>query len=352
MNPFLKILLTSILILTSMLVIFLVYMTLIKTVPEDNTRIKVENNQKLILQRGNEFKITTFNIGYAGLDKEQDFFMDGGYGSGSSSKKQTEINLNNILAFLQNENSDIFLLQEVDIKSRRSFNINEHEFFKKTLSNYTSTFGKNYDTKWVPVPITKPMGYAKSGLSTFSIFSISQSMMFQLPGKEPWPKRLFDLDRAIVEHQIPVNNGKYVRLVNLHLSAYDKWGEIRKQQVQFLKTYMNKCYQNGDYVIMGGDWNQLVSKVQLNNQKFIKERPKWLIDLPEEFIEGGFQWAVDSSVMTVRDAKEKYVKGKNFVTIIDGFIVSPNVEIVNVQGKDLNFKNSDHNPVSAVFKLK
>lgn len=54
----------------------------------------------------------------------------------------------------------------------------------------------------------------------------------------------------------------------------------------------------------------------------------------------------------MRDDVKKYVEGENFVTIIDGFIVSPNVEIVNVQGKDLKFENSDHNPVSAVFKLK
>ena len=80
---------------------------------------------------------------------------------------------------------------------------------------------------------------------------------------EPWPKRLFDLDRAIVEHTIPVNNGKHVRLVNLHLSAYDEGGKIRKQQVEYLKAYMNKHYEKGDYVIMGGDWNQLVSDVQL-----------------------------------------------------------------------------------------
>lgn len=220
------------------------------------------------------------------------------------------------------------------------------------MPDYVSSFGKNYDTKWVPVPITNPMGYAEAGLSTFSKYTVQEAKRFQLPGMEPWPKRLFDLDRAIVEHTIPVNNGKHVRLVNLHLSAYDEGGKIRKQQVEFLKEYMNKHYKNGDYVIMGGDWNQLVSDVQLSDPKFVKERPEWLVELPKDFTDGGFKWAVDPSVMTVRDDVKKYVEGENFVTIIDGFIVSPNVEIVNVQGKDLKFENSDHNPVSAVFKLK
>ncbi|MGE7882887.1 endonuclease/exonuclease/phosphatase family protein [Bacillus sp. NPDC094077] len=352
MKKFLKIVLICILVGAGIVGGFLGYMTLTKEQPADVISLKVENNKERVLEQGNEFKVTTFNIGYAGLDKDQDFFMDGGKGSGSSSKEQTEVNLKNMLSFLQSENSDFSLLQEVDIKSLRSFDINEHELLKKGLPDYASSFGKNYDTKWVPVPITSPMGYAEAGLSTFSKYKVQTAKRFQLPGMEPWPKRLFDLDRAIVEYKIPVNNGKNVRLVNLHLSAYDEGGKIRKQQVEYLKKYMNKHYENGDYVIMGGDWNQLVSNAQLSDPKFVKERPEWLVELPKGFTDGGFKWAVDPSVMTVRDDVKKYVEGENFVTIIDGFIVSPNVEIVNVQGKDLKFENSDHNPVSAVFKLK
>ena len=50
--------------------------------------------------------------------------------------------------------------------------------------------------------ITNPMGYAEAGLSTFSKYTVQEAKRFQLPGMEPWPKRLFDLDRAIVEHTI------------------------------------------------------------------------------------------------------------------------------------------------------
>ena len=230
MKKLLKIVLICILVGLGVVGGFLGYMTLTKEQPADSVSLKVENNKERVLATGNEFKVTTFNIGYAGLDKEQDFFMDGGKGSGSSSKEQTEVNLKNMLSFLQNENSDFALLQEVDIKSLRSFDVNEHEFLKKGLPDYVSSFGKNYDTKWVPVPITNPMGYAEAGLSTFSKYTVQEAKRFQLPGMEPWPKRLFDLDRAIVEHTIPVNNGKHVRLVNLHLSAYDEGGKIRKQQ--------------------------------------------------------------------------------------------------------------------------
>lgn len=332
--------------------IFLAYIMITDEKPVSVQKLNVENKNDKVLKQGDTFTATTFNIGYAGLDKEQDFFMDGGKSSRSSSKEQTEKNVNNMLSFLQKQDSDFILLQEVDTKSSRSFDVNEYDVFKSGLKNYESSFGYNYHAQWVPVPITNPMGYANSGMSSFSKYKIDAATRFQLPGREPWPKQLFDLDRAIVEHKIPVSNGKYLRLVNLHLSAYDKGGKIRRQQVDYLKEYMNEHYKKGDYVILGGDWNQLVSDVQLKDPKFQKVWPEWLVQLPKDFTEGGFQWAVDPTVWTVRDDVKKYVEGENFVTIIDGFLVSPNVEIVNVHGNDLKFENSDHNPVSAEFKLK
>jgi hypothetical protein len=47
-----------------------------------------------------------------------------------------------------------------------------------------------------------------------------------------------------------------------------------------------------------------------------------------------------------------YKEGVNFLSVIDGFLVSPNVEIKQVKGYDLKFKNSDHNPVKIWLKLK
>ena len=94
-----KIVFTCVLVVAGIVGGFLAYMTLTKEQPADVISLKVENNKERVLATGNEFKVTTFNIGYAGLDKDQDFFMDGGKGSGSSSKEQTETNLKNMLSF-------------------------------------------------------------------------------------------------------------------------------------------------------------------------------------------------------------------------------------------------------------
>ena len=81
-------------------------------------------------------------------------------------------------------------------------------------------------------------------------------------------------------------------------------------------------------------------------------QPGWYVVLPEDFTPPGFAWAIDKTVPTVRSNDAAYMEGKNFVAIIDGFLVSPNVEIQKVSGHNLAFQNSDHNPVSAVFVLK
>ena len=56
----------------------------------------------------------------------------------------------------------------------------------------------------------------------------------------------------------------------------------------------------------------------------------------------GFE--VDENVPTNRTAGIPYDKDVNFTAIIDGFIVSDNINVVAKKGNDLQFKYSDHNP--------
>lgn len=41
--------------------------------------------------------------------------------------------------------------------------------------------------------------------------------------------------------------------------------------------------------------------------------------------------------------------GENYVGVIDGFVVSPNVQVQSVTTTDLGFEYSDHHPVTARF---
>ncbi|MCJ8015176.1 endonuclease/exonuclease/phosphatase family protein [Paenibacillus sp. KQZ6P-2] len=331
---------------------FLLYVTLNDYKPAPTEPIAIESNQDRVLKKGESFTLTTFNIGYAGLDKNQDFFMDGGTHSRSSSKKQTLANLKGIQSFLSSRHSDMYFLQEVDVKSSRSYDINEVAELQKSLQGYSFSYADNYKVPWVPVPVFHPLGHTHSGIMTLSSYKSTSATRFDLPGNEKWPQQLFDLDRAFIENRIPVENGKELVLVNLHLSAFDKGGKIRKQQLQFVGDYIKKETEKGNYLIVGGDWNHSLPGTDPKAFPATQGWPDWLQPFPESFKPEGFQWAVDKNTPSVRTVDVPYQEGVNFRAVIDGFLVSPNVEIIKVQGHDLKHEYSDHNPVTAEFKLK
>ncbi|BFH65840.1 endonuclease/exonuclease/phosphatase family protein [Paenibacillus azoreducens] len=331
---------------------FLLYVTLTDYKPKPTEPVAVANNPERMLKSGDPFTITTFNIGYAGLDQNEDFFMDGGTHSRSSSKEQTLTNLNGIGSFLTNMNSGIILIQEVDVKSSRSYDVNEVDALQAVLPDYGLSYADNYKVPWVPVPLLHPMGHVHGGIMTLSKYKSTAATRFDLPGKEKWPRQQFDLDRAFIENRIPVENGKELVLVNLHLSAFDKGGSIRKQQLQFLGEYIAQEAKKGNYLILGGDWNHSLPGTDPKAFQTTQDWPEWLQPFPESFKPKGFEWAVDKNTPSVRTVDVPYREGVNFRAVIDGFLVSPNVEIVKVKGHDLKHEFSDHNPVTAEFRLK
>lgn len=327
-------------------------MTLTDYKPQAIVTLNIENNSKDILKRYTPFSITTFNIGYCGLDKNQDFFMDGGTMSRSESKKQTMINVEEISNFLAGNNPSFILLQEIDINSSRSYHINQLDDLQKKLHQYSFTFGLNNKVYWVPIPVLKPIGSVISCLATLSTYTSKSALRYQLPGEERWPVNIFDYDRCFIENRIQLDSGNELIMINTHLSAETQTRNIKEKQLQYLKAHILDEYGRGNYVITGGDWNYILPGSGPDRFRAVETPPSWLQKLPDYFTPPEFQWAVDKTVPTVRSTSSAYINNQSFTTVIDGFLVSPNVEILEVHGHQLDFENSDHNPVSATFLLK
>ncbi|WP_242985350.1 endonuclease/exonuclease/phosphatase family protein [Vallitalea okinawensis] len=331
--------------------LYLLFMTVTDYKPEEIEILNIENNQQSVLTLEDTLSIITYNIGYCGLDQDQDFFMDGGTGSRSNSKDNTIENLTEITSFLVDQQPSFILIQEMDIDATRSHQVNQYELLKENLIGYNASYATNYKVPWVPIPITKPHGYVESGLATFSQYDVSSAIRYQYPGKEKWPRQLALLDRCFLESRIPIEDGKELVVINSHLSAYDKGGVIRAQQLTYLKECLTDEYQNGNYIVVGGDWNHLLPGVDQAVFENNLPWPDWLKDIPDDFTPEGFNWGADPRVPTNRTNEAPYVKGENYVSIIDGFLVSPNIEIQEVEGISLEFQNSDHNPVKMTFRL-
>ena len=69
--------------------------------------------------------LLSWNIGYAGLGKEQDFFMDGGTHARPGSTELVNRYLNGIAGSIADSGTDLVLLQEVDTDSARTYGIDE-----------------------------------------------------------------------------------------------------------------------------------------------------------------------------------------------------------------------------------
>ena len=92
----------------------------------------------------------TFNTGYASLSATEDFVMDGGEKGRMDSIEEVQANVDGIISILEEQDADIYLLQEVDDNSARSYYINEVEEYSDAV-NMPLTLGYNYRVLFVPL---------------------------------------------------------------------------------------------------------------------------------------------------------------------------------------------------------
>lgn len=295
--------------------------------------------------------IYSWNIGYAGLGKEMDFFYEGGKMVRPDEIKYRKYRDGIIYLLTTSGSSDFILLQEVDTFSKRSYFDDQAERFKMTFKFYSHSFALNYDAK-VPIPVMKPMGRVRSGMMTLSKFKPTISERYGYPSRYPWPKNLFMPDRCFTLSRFRVENGKELVIINLHNSAYDDAADMRAQELDMLKKTLAEEYTKGNYVIAGGDWNQ--NPVPFKIQNISTDDQVFAINpqIPADWLPDGWQWAFDNRVPTNRNVNEPYIKGKTGTTVIDYFVVSPNITIGSVSTQDQGFAFSDHNPVGMMFELK
>ena len=292
--------------------------------------------------------VLSWNIGYAGLGKEQDFFMDGGSSSRPGSAELVTRYLNGIRESLDAQGADLVLLQEVDTDASRTYGIDE----TTALIHGSGVHALNYSCPFVPIPLP-PMGKVHSGLFTTADYTVTGAERVALPCPFSWPLSAANLKRCLLVSRLPVEGSdRELVLVNLHLEAYDD-GEGKIAQTKQLMGLLQEEYEKGNYVIAGGDFNQVFPgslDVYPNNHPDL-----WTVGaLEEASLPEGFRYAFDTAVPTCRLLNQPYVPADTENTqyyVIDGFIVSPNVTVEEVENLDLGFENSDHNPVRMTVNL-
>jgi endonuclease/exonuclease/phosphatase family metal-dependent hydrolase len=349
MRRILKIFLVVILIVALVFIFLILYASISDYSPAKTTELTGFQDRVDTIPGSDTISLLIWNIGYCGLDKQMDFFYDGGKGV-RTPEAQLMRNYASIRQFLKgNDSADIIMLQEVDVKSKRSYSFNEVSDLSETFNTFASFYGKNYNVFFVPVPPMKPMGSVNSGLLSLSRFNPATAVRYTFPGEYGWPKQLFMLDRCFLVMRFPVNDGKELLVINTHNEAYDD-GSIRDEQMKYLKEFLLSEYENGNYIVVGGDWNQCPPAFTpaFTAEVFDDVNNK---GIETNYLPADWQWIYDPSKPTNRRLDIAYTKGITRTTLIDFFLLSPNIRSLAISTTDLGFENSDHQPVFLKISL-
>lgn len=341
-------LLGIILILILASITFLVYQTLTDFKPEAVENLTVKTPPGTI---ADTLVLTTFNIGYCGLGAEMDFFYEGGT-MVRPGKERFDHYLGQVMERISAlDDADFILLQEVDSLAKRSWYANQYKLISHKNPAYTAVFALNYKA-WVPMPLKKPMGKVRGGLLTLSRTSPAEAERVAFNSGYSWPMSLFMLKRCFIVTRYKTGNDRELVLVNTHNSAFSDAAEIREVELAQLKEIMESESAKGNYVIAGGDWNQnpavFDSNAVLDNYLVKTINPP----IPNDFLPVGWSYAYDPAHSTNRDVDIPYTGGKTRTTLIDFFVLSPDIELISVKTTPTGFRESDHQPVTIKVVLK
>lgn len=246
----LKVLLILLLVLLLIVGAYVAYVFLSwKRVP-DGQPLDVQKGAQGQLAAGQELTAITWNLGFGAYSDDFTFFMDGDTQSWAWSKEAVLENIAAAIGRLEVESPDIMLLQEVDWDSTRSYHVDERDLICETFPDMDSVYAVNYDSPFLFYPLTRPHGASRSGILTLAGSGIDSALRRSLP-IEKGLMRVVDLDRCYSVARLPVDNGRELCLVNLHLSAYSSDGSIATEQLKMLIADIQDELDAGNYVIAG-----------------------------------------------------------------------------------------------------
>jgi endonuclease/exonuclease/phosphatase family metal-dependent hydrolase len=193
--------------------------------------------------------VVSYNIGHAQGVKEQAWdYRD---------KATTEKQLSMIADAMVKMDADVFLLQEVDIDSNRTYRINQIEFIKQKTGHAFHACANVWEKNYVPFPYWPPahqLGYVRAANCILSRYPLSnhQRLIFDKPKSHPFWFNWGYIDRGLERVDVELGDKK-VALLNVHFEAWET--AARQEQIKVTKKYMDDI---NIPIILGGDFNTVL----------------------------------------------------------------------------------------------
>ena len=331
--------------------IFLLFSTITEYKPQKVENIALDTKLSNNPMNSEEISIFMWNIGHAGLSKEMDDYTEGGYKHKPGIdiyQKTLNALLNKLSAFSY---VDFIMLQEVDVFSNRSYYINQKNIIADFLPDFINTFALTDDVQFKLFPLYSPLGRLKSGLQTLTKFTPIEIQRRAYPSQTNWPAHLLLPHSCFLINRFALDNGKQFLVINTQYTPLGL-GFPGNMDMEALKLFVTNEYNKGNYVIVGGDWNMnppgFKKMLSINKSKKSKQNNEMLGQL----LPSNWQWVFDNNIPSKRKLNAAFNAQSTLTTVTDFFLLSPNIQSLNISCLDMNFEYSAHNPLLITIKLK
>ena len=201
----------------------------------------------------NEFSVVSYNIGYlSGLTNNQAVRPEASL---------YEANMATAIAVLEPLAPDILALQEIDLDSRRSYQVDQVAALGDALAYPQRAIAINWDKRYVPFPFWPPtvhFGQMLSGQAILSHWPIveHERIVLEKVAGNPFFYNALYLDRLAQVAQVEVK-GQIVVVINLHLEAFDR--PTRQSQTEVVLA-LAETYAEHYPVLLLGDLNSALNR--------------------------------------------------------------------------------------------
>ena len=279
----------------------------------------------------NTLSLVSYNIGYlSGLTNLE---------AVERPRALFEENLVSAIATFRAINPDIIAFQEIDIDSKRSYNVNQLDALAKSLGLANAGLAINWNKNYVPFPywpISAHFGKVVSGQAVLSRYSIAENQrtVLEKVASRPFFYNAVYLDRLAQMTSVNIN-GQLLVVINVHLEAFDN--PTRFKQTHAVRE-MAESYAKDFPVVVVGDFNSAVNRPEEGERsiKIMTESEHFKSALPEE------QWTAQPTFPS-KPAEHKL----DYLFYTPATIEVNDTRVVTEVGTA-----SDHLPLMMTFTLK
>ena len=176
---------------------------------------------------------------------------------------EVRTSLEGIAAELEQSKTDILLLQEIDVESKRSGYVDQVQW----LLNHTHFNYAAYAPVWKAQVIPSDgLGRMNTGNAILSRWPIEEAVRIKLPlrGDQDGLTKYFFLRRNILKAKISLPGLDNFYTVNVHTSAFSM-DDTKQKQINIFTEELDKISTNGGLFVAGGDLNTLPPGASFTN---------------------------------------------------------------------------------------